>query len=244
MEPDFAFDDVFDEDYLYFYFRLSDERDDADAEQVIAFLDLPPGAAILDLACGHGRIANRLARRGYRVTGLDRTPLFLERARQQATEWGVDVEYVEGDMRAIPWSDRFDAVVSWFTAFGYFDDDGNRTVLAGARAALRAGGRLVMDMNNVTGVLRVFRPSDLVERDGAFMIDRREWDASSGRLMTERIVIRDGRVRRFPFTVRTFMFPELRQWLLDAGFSGAEAFSAPGEPLELDSRRMVTVATA
>ena len=49
---------------------------------------------VLDLACGHGRIANRLAQRGAQVTGLDATPLFLEQARRDAAERGVEVDYV------------------------------------------------------------------------------------------------------------------------------------------------------
>ena len=249
--PEFAFDEVFDDDYLFFYgrhgdpaSRLSDDYAEADTDKVVAYLGLEPGASVLDLACGHGRIANRLARRGFRVTGLDRSTLFLDLARAHAAEWGIDIEYVEGDMRSVPWTARFDAVVSWFTIFGYFDDDGNRAVLRGARAALRDGGVFVLDVNNLAGVLRQFRPTDLIERDGDFLIDRRWWDAVSGRIETERIVVRKGRVRRFPFSVRTFTFPELRQWLVEAGFASADAFGAPGEPLDLDSRRMVVIATA
>jgi 2-polyprenyl-3-methyl-5-hydroxy-6-metoxy-1,4-benzoquinol methylase len=93
-------------------------------------LGLADGAEVLDLACGHGRIANRLAGMGARVTGLDATPLFLDLGRADARRRGVTVDYVHGDMRAIPWTDRFEAVVSWFTAYGYFDDAQNRTVLA------------------------------------------------------------------------------------------------------------------
>src|SRR5207237_6756737 len=103
---------LFGEDYLWFWGTvLPDEQSDADAELVWRLLGLEPGAEVLDLACGHGRIANRLAGCGARVTGLDATPLFLERARQDARARGVEVEYVEGDMREIPWRDRFDAVV-------------------------------------------------------------------------------------------------------------------------------------
>ena len=100
--------DVFDEDYLYFYEPLLNEASDAEVEVMWRLLELEPGMEVLDLACGHGRIANRLAKRGARVTGLDATPLFLERARLDAAARGVDVEYVEGDMRALPWEDRFE----------------------------------------------------------------------------------------------------------------------------------------
>jgi 2-polyprenyl-3-methyl-5-hydroxy-6-metoxy-1,4-benzoquinol methylase len=65
---------LFDQDYLYFYGELlGDERSDADTELLWRLLELRPGMEVLDLACGHGRIANRLAARGCRVTGLDAT---------------------------------------------------------------------------------------------------------------------------------------------------------------------------
>src|SRR5262249_6488444 len=94
-------------------------------------LDLRPGMSVLDLACGHGDLANALAARDCRVTGLDSSTVFLDRARTDAAAAGVDVEYVAGDMRAIPWTGRFDRVVNWSTAFGYFDDATNRAVLDG-----------------------------------------------------------------------------------------------------------------
>ena len=139
-DPRFDFDEAFDEDYLYFYETiLTPERSDADAALIARLLELEPGSRVLDVACGHGRIANRLAARGCEVTGIDRTPYFLELARADAAERGVAVEYVEGDMRALPWRDRFDCVVCWFTSWGYFADEDNP---ARARAdARRASAR-------------------------------------------------------------------------------------------------------
>lgn len=94
---------------------------------------------VLDLACGHGRIAARLAQRGCHLTGLDSSPLFLQLARQDAEARSVTVDYVHGDMRDLPWSARLDRIINWFTAFGYFDDADNRRVLAQAAAALKPG---------------------------------------------------------------------------------------------------------
>jgi len=103
-EPVFDVSEVFDDDYLYFYEPRLAEVSDADAELIWRLLELEPGMEVLDLACGHGRIANRLAEQGVRVTGLDATPLFLERARRDAAALGINVEYVEGDMRRSPGS--------------------------------------------------------------------------------------------------------------------------------------------
>ena len=125
--PVFEFSEVFNEDYLYFYGPELEAVSDAQAETIWRLLDLEPGMEVLDLACGHGRIANRLTQRGARVTGLDATPLFLEYARRDAAERGVEVDYVCGDMRSLPWPEhRFERVISWFTSFGYFDDTENQ----------------------------------------------------------------------------------------------------------------------
>jgi cyclopropane fatty-acyl-phospholipid synthase-like methyltransferase len=69
-------------------------------------LDLRPGMRVLDLACGHGALANRLAARGCQVTGLDSSAVFLDRARADAAAAGVSAEDVAGDMRQIPWAGR------------------------------------------------------------------------------------------------------------------------------------------
>src|SRR5918994_1203808 len=129
---------VFGEDYLYFYEEwLDDELSDAQAELIWDLLGLSEGDEVLDVPCGHGRIANRLAGRGARVTGVDADTFFLEHARTDAAARGVEVDYVQGDMRELPWSERFDAALNWFTSFGYFDDEGNRAWLGTVHRTLK-----------------------------------------------------------------------------------------------------------
>lgn len=241
--PVFDFDELFDEDYLYFFEPLLEETSDAEAAVIWRLLELGRGMEILDLACGHGRIANRLAERGARVTGLDATPLFLKRARAQAAAGGLEVEYLEGDMRSLPWADgSFDRVISWFTSFGYFADDENRRVLQEARRILRPGGKLLIEANNLAELLPRWVPAAVVERDGDFSIDRQQFDPTTGRATTERVIVRDGRVRRFAFSVRMFIAVEFRDWLLNAGFAAADFYDREREPLTAQSRRMIAIA--
>jgi ubiquinone/menaquinone biosynthesis C-methylase UbiE len=201
-EVRFDSDEVFDEDYLYFYEPRLDETTDADVATITRLLDLDARADVLDLACGHGRIANRLAARGMRVAGLDATPLFLDEARRDAAARGVEVEYVQGDMRELPWEDdSFDCVLSWFTSFGYFGDEHNRRVLGEARRVLRPGGMVMLELNNLVELLPRWLPSVVVERDGDFSIDRSTFDPTTGRATTERVLVRAGHVRRFVFSV-------------------------------------------
>jgi SAM-dependent methyltransferase len=236
---------IFGEDYLWFWeSELDDERSDRDAELAWRLLGLEPGAEVLDLACGHGRIANRLAAQGARVTGLDATPLFLELARRDADGRRVEVEYVEGDMRELPWESRFDAVLNWFTAFGYQDDDELRSILAGVRRALRPDGRFALETLSLPALMERFRPFEVTERDGDFLLELRGFDTIRSRSETEYVAIRRGEVRRYRASIRLFGFAELRDWLLAAGFARVEPFGSDGEPLTAEQQRMVALAYA
>lgn len=234
---DFDVAGVFDEDYLYFYEPvLTPERTAAEVEQIAELLG--PRDDVLDCPCGHGRIANALADRGYRVTGIDQSELFLERARADARACGVEVEYVHGDMRALQWRERFDGLVNWFTSYGYFDDETNRTVLRGFHDAMRPGGRLVLETMNPARVIKYFGPVNLVaERGNDLMLDKLELDTVESATHTERIVVRDGRVRRTHFRIRLYTFAELRGLLESVGLENVR----PGiEPTA--ENRLVVVA--
>lgn len=246
---------MYDEDYLRFYAApgmprehvadVGTERSDADTELIWQLLELQPGMRVLDLGCGHGRIANRLAARGCQVTGLDSSAVFLDRARADAAALRVSVDYVAGDMRELPWAGHFDRVVNWSTAFGYFDDVANRRVLSQVRRALRPGGRLVMDLNNLVARLRSNHPSRVAVRDdGEMLVDRYRLDPLTSRLMVERMIVRDGRTRRVPFVVRLFSFPELQGWLHAAGFSAVTGYGEDGDSLRAEHERMIIVASA
>src|ERR1700722_15540640 len=250
---------MYDEDYLYFFAAPGGGTEfaahgpavpgvgvpgAAAAELAWRLLDLQPGMNVLDLACGPGDLANRLAARGCRVTGLDSSAVFLDRARADAAASGVSVEYVAGDMRQIPWTGRFDRVVSWSTAFGYFDDTTNRAVLDGIVRVLLPGGRLAMDLDNLTKFLASYCPSRVVAArdDGDVLVDRYPLDGLTGRSEAERTVVRGGRTRRVNFVKRLFGFPELRDWLLAAGFTAVAGYGEDGRPLTAGHQRMIVVA--
>ncbi len=231
---DFDFEGVFEEDYLYFYEPMLGARTKDDVDTIVRLLEVESGAEILDCPCGHGRISNALAADGFRVTGIDASELFLERARAAAEAQNLEVEYVQGDMRKLPWRGRFDALVNWFTSFGYFSDEQNKAVLREFHDALRPGGRLVLDTQNITRTLLEPRRQHWIERDGDLMLDEWTLDVENARFVTERTVVRGGSTRRTHFVVRWFSPPEFRTWLEEAGF---ENVRTPG--LEPDTRLVV-----
>jgi ubiquinone/menaquinone biosynthesis C-methylase UbiE len=77
-----------------------------------------------------GCVATPLARRGYRVTVLDRSEHFLAEGRRRAKEASVEIKWVDGDMQEIPLGPHFDAIIYIFPSLGYFDDDKEAVHLA------------------------------------------------------------------------------------------------------------------
>lgn len=135
-----------------FYPVLYAHRDAAEARRCLDLLPrLAPlaaagGAPVLDLGCGDGRHLALLDAAGVRVVGLDLSAPLLRAARAR----GGSAALVRGDMRALPFADRrFAAVLSLFTAFGYFgrtgEKGGDREVAAGIGRVLAAGGHWFLD---------------------------------------------------------------------------------------------------
>lgn len=110
-----------------------------------------PGDRVLDACCGTGDLALAAAREGGRVTGLDFSPRMLERARRKSAA----VEWVEGDVLALPFSDgSFDAATVGFGVRNVADLEAGLREL---RRVLRPGGRLaILEITQPRGALRPF----------------------------------------------------------------------------------------
>ena len=105
---------------------------------------VPPPAAILDLCCGDGRITTELARRGYRMTGLDGSEEMLTYARQRAPR----VPFLLGDARAFELPVQFDAVISTFDALNHIMTKRElQAVFRRVFACLAPGGWFGFDLN-------------------------------------------------------------------------------------------------
>src|SRR2546423_10599507 len=78
------------------------------------------GGPLLDLACGTGRMALRLAAPGYQVTGVDIVPEMIEWARQKAAKQAVSIEWVVADARTFHLQRRFPFIYMLENVFQFF----------------------------------------------------------------------------------------------------------------------------
>ena len=220
----------FDEPYTELFPFPGDAQSDVEVDALVRLLPSPP-AHVLDVACGPGRHAVRLAGRGYAVTGVDTSVQFLGVARAAAAALGLtSIDFVEADMRALEFERRFDAAINLFTAWGYFDDETNQRVLDSVAAALRPRGRFVLDVMNRDWLASAYVAKDWVQlRDGAFVVSERVFDPVAGT---------NERAHR----LRVYTATELDRMLRAAGLEPVAWYGGFDlAPLEFRSRRLLVV---
>jgi SAM-dependent methyltransferase len=192
-------------------------------------LGLKKGSRVLDIPCGTGRHAVRLARRGASVLGVDITDAYLREARRAAR--GLrNARFVRGDMRRVPLKNEFDAAINLWTSFGYFEraSDDIKT-LRGVARALKDGGLFLIDTADITEIRRRLHSRSWSRRaDGAYVLEDAiyvgGWDP---KVVNEWTVLRRGKpARRSRFVVRGYDKARMFAALKKAGLTPLRTWSA------------------
>lgn len=234
----------FDDDYLRIYRpQFSPERTATETGFIAERLALSAGGEVLDLACGFGRHAIGMAARGYRVTGIDFNPRYLEIATVDAATAGVAVTWRTGDMRALADTRAYDGIYSFFTSFGYFEDDDNEQVLANVARAIRPGGRFLLDVANRDWLLTHPQQRTWTQReDGALLMEETQLELVTSRVRTRQMLLQPegGAQVTKEFSLRTYTCAELSALLRRHGFTVRDVLGgADREPYSESSRRLV-----
>jgi SAM-dependent methyltransferase len=213
------FEEIFDEDWLRTLQPVSGDQ----LRRQVDFLEesLQPSveSQILDLGCGEGRHTIELAGRGYQVTGYDLSLPLLIRAADDAQRRSIQVNFIHGDFRELAFQEQFDAVYSLFTSFGYFDDDANRKMIHAVSAALRVGGRLLLDVVNRDYAIRDLPTRIWWEGQGCVVLEEVDFNYFTSRVISKRsVVFEDGRHLEQEISVRASSLHELGKILHHAGF--------------------------
>lgn len=178
----------FDGEYLRLWGQVSARGDDQ-AAALWRILGLGEGCRVLDGGCGYGRVARPLAQMGARVLGVDQSAALLGEAESQRGDLGPDrLRYLRHDLR-LPLSGEtgFDVALSLFSSLGYGTEADDAAILATLAAAVRPGGRVVVEtMHRDVLAARLSRDSVPAHRlpDGTLLLEQPRFDPVAGRVET------------------------------------------------------------
>jgi SAM-dependent methyltransferase len=216
---------------------LPAEHTEREADWLAGILAASPGAEILDVPCGAGRLSLALAERGYRLTGVDWSREFLGHARSR--DAAQQVTWERRDMRDLPWSGRFDGVFCVGNSFGYLDDEGNLAFLRAVRTVLKPGGRFVLETPMVLeNLLNHLQPRPWWKAGEFHLLVENQYDPARSRLDIEYTFVSNGRVEVRRGSHRAYTFRELTDLLAGAGFA-----VEPAEPWTRDAHSVAFIAT-
>jgi SAM-dependent methyltransferase len=230
------------ESILFHQKRLADTPSQVD--NIIKLLNVKEGAKILDLCCGIGRHSLEFARRGFQVTGVDRTKSYLDKAKNQAKAEKLPIEFVNEDMRMFCRAEAFDVAINMFTSFGYFDDAADdRKVVENVRRSLKSNGKFLIEMEGKELLARKFRERDWNEINGLIILEERKllnnWEKVAGRW----IILKDGQRFEHKFVIRLYSAVEITSLVKQCGFTEVHVYgSLDGIDYDQSAKRLVVVA--
>ena len=183
---------------------------------------------VLDLGCGPGLYASRLARLGHQCLGIDYSPASIEHARRQAEEYGLRCEYVQDDVRTADYGDGYGMVMMIYGEFNVFEPRDAETILLKAYSALREGGILLLEPHMHATVRALAEgPRSWYSADGGLFSDRphlclqeNHWH-SEAQVATTRYLIIDaatGEVTRHAASVQAYSDAQYQSLLEGCGF--------------------------
>ena len=180
-----------------------------------------PGMRLLDLGCGPGLYARRLARAGLRVTGIDQSERSLAYARARAEAEGFTIEYRQMDFLDLDEQDTYDVAIQVYGELNTFSDEARDKLLSVVRRSLLPGGKLLLDLSTRTHRARVGSQNRWWAAEGGFwspgahVVLEQGFDDPGRSLWVDQTAVLDAS------GIRVF-----RNWFHDYEPDGARAFLA------------------
>lgn len=184
---------------------------------------------ILDLGCGPGLYASRLARLGHACTGVDFGPASIAYARETASQNALNINYCEGDLRQADYGEGFDLVMLIYGEFNVFCKLDANLILSKAWDALKPGGHLLLEAHTFEAVQGIgtesgswsAAESGLFSAQSHLLLEEGFWDAER-QASTRRFYLVDGgtgSVTRYAASYQAYSEEEYRLLLRKNGFT-------------------------
>ncbi len=185
------------------------------------------GSYILDAGCGIGRHSIKLGGLGFKVLGIDSSPLFIKTANNSLKEQELqDVSFLIQDLRELSFENEFDGIINMWSSFGYFDDETNFDILKRFYRALKRNGKLIIDVENRDYILKYFVRETFRDKGEFFILERRKFNPLKSVVFTHRFIVGPNIRKDYYRYIRIYTVTELINLFKAAGFSSYEVFGS------------------
>lgn len=197
-------------------------------------------ARVLDLGCGPGLYAQRLAALGCDCTGIDYAPAAIDYARHQAAAGGLPIAYQLADIREADYGAGHDLVMLLYGEANVFGPDDLRLILRKAHAALRPGGQALLEPHTIEAVEDMGRKpagwsaqaAGLFAAEPHLLLTETFWEPKAGTATLRYYVVdaASAEVTRYAQSMQSYSEAGYRDLLASAGFSQVRCYpSLTGE---------------
>ena len=214
------------------------DRTEAEVERAMRMLRPQGGERVLDLACGSGRHSLELKRKGFEVVGADISPELLKIARDDAEKEGLEVSFVEADLRELEFEAEFDIVLSLNDgAIGYLETEAeNHRAFEVISRSLKPGGRHLMQLPNVLYAREHLPQKSWISGSSMIELVEHRWNKRDRYMEGAMIPIRFGEVldelKPIEFRQRLYTVEELREIMTSVGMEVDRVFHGSGKVRE------------
>jgi SAM-dependent methyltransferase len=233
---------------------ISPKQTKAESDFLVNVLQCEPASHLLDVPCGNGRLSLELARRGYRVTGVDISQEFINEGRGNSMSnppddaGGTDpagrVEFLLGDMRRIKGDAIYDGAYCFGNSFGFLAYDDMEAFLNGVAHALKPGARFVIETGmSAESAIGKFEEHASHQIEDIRVTINEQYLAEESCIDSEYIFERDGQTDSRKAKHWIYTAAEIRRMLERAGFAVSSLFgSLKCEPFVLGSEELYVIA--
>jgi cyclopropane fatty-acyl-phospholipid synthase-like methyltransferase len=222
------------------------EHAKAEADFLVQALQCDAGSHLLDVPCGNGRLSFELARRGYRVTGVDLAVEFIEEARALATNTGETPapQFVLGDMRNVEAASVYDGAYCFGNSFGFLAYEDMEKFLNGVARALKSGARFIVETGMAAeSAIPKFTELESHQIEDILLTIKEKYLATEGCIDTEYVFERNGTSESRFAKHWIYTAAEIGRMLERAGFAVLNLYgSLKREPFALGADELFVVA--
>jgi SAM-dependent methyltransferase len=206
---------------------------------------------LLDLACGPGLYASRLARLGYQVTGIDYSPASIAYAQDIAQKENLNCTYIHADLRKADFGDHYDAAMLIYGELNIFRPNDIRQILKKAHAALKPGGVLILEPHTFEIVQTMGQAapswhsasSGLFSNEPYLFLEDHYWNDEQ-QTATTRIFVMDansGNVIRYSQTFQAYTQDDYQKLLIECGFDEIKFFSSLTGQIDPEQKQLIAI---